>query len=377
MRILLATNYQPPRENSGGVEFAALELRKCWEQDGHSVTWVSSDIPPGNPLAPPGSIRIPSANFLQERWSIDIPIINPLCLPRLSRAVRECDAVNCHSLAPGLSVVVMLLAIRHRKPTVVTQHVPLIDLSSRIVNRVQQFILCQLARFCTHHDALLTFVSGMVRDWFIKHARLSEKNLRITPVGINQDDYRFVDDDERRTFKAKWKVAADKFNVLFIGRFEEKKGLVLLKEIAERTPEVQFNLRGSGTIDVESWKLPNVALLPFVSNKELRELYGAHELLILPSFGEGWPAVVPQAMACGLASLISEEAFSGYGRDSEMFLVRKRTVDDFVGVLQLASKGGIPLLARRKTLSDYAMQTWDWQRTARIYVDLFRTLGAK
>lgn len=377
MKILLATNYQPPRENSGGVEFAALELRKWWQAAGHSVTWASSDIPPGNPLAPSPSVRIPAGNLLQERWAIDIPLFNPFHLPRLARAVREHDAVNCHSLAPGISVAVMVLALRQKKPTVVTQHVPLIDLSSKLANRFQQFILFQTARYCTRRGALLTFVSPKVCDWFVGHAGLNKEATRITPVGISQDDYFFVTDDQRRACQAKWKVPADAFNVLFIGRFEEKKGLGLLRQIAEKLPKVRFNLRGSGTIDARAWGLPNVAILPYVSNQELRELYGAHDLLILPSFGEGWPAVVPQAMACGLASLISQEAFSGYGRDPDMFLVRRRVLDEFVEAVQLAADGEIPLVRQRKALSDYAMRTWNWQTTAELYVKLFEEAGTQ
>ena len=45
MRILMATNYQPP--HMGGIEYAAGSLKRCWENAGHTVTWITTDIPRG------------------------------------------------------------------------------------------------------------------------------------------------------------------------------------------------------------------------------------------------------------------------------------------------------------------------------------------
>jgi glycosyltransferase involved in cell wall biosynthesis len=91
----------------------------------------------------------------------------------------------------------------------------------------------------------------------------------------------------------------------------------------------------------------------------------------MPSFGEGWPAVVPQAMACGLACLVSEETFTGYGRDRDRFLVAERTPEAVVAALTRCAEGLEPLLQQRRACSDYACRVWDWQRTARQYIDIF------
>ena len=58
MRILLVSNYQPP--HMGGIEFAAQSLKACWERDGHTVTWLTTDLPRG---ARPGA---PDTKALQE-----------------------------------------------------------------------------------------------------------------------------------------------------------------------------------------------------------------------------------------------------------------------------------------------------------------------
>jgi glycosyltransferase involved in cell wall biosynthesis len=375
VRILLVSNYQPP--HMGGIEFAAQSLKRCWEKDGHQVTWLTTDLPPGGRPQAPDNVRVWAWNFLENRFQINSPIVCPTSYPAIRRLVHEHDAVNVHSLAPGLSTVALHAALRARRPTVVTQHVGIIPLGSRFMSAVQEFFVCRAARWGIRRGAFVTFVGAAVREWFLRNAGISEDKTFMTPAGIDQDTYFFVPPPEREAFRKKWKIDDGSLNVLFVGRFYDKKGLPLIGEIAAALPHIRFTLVGNGPVNAQAWRLPNVRVISeFVSNSELRELYGAHDLFIMPSFGEGWPAVVPQAMACGLACLVSEECFQGYNRDAQRFLVRPRTSDAMAAVIQDASKGAVGLLKERKALSDYASATWDWQRTARIYVDLLRRLGA-
>jgi len=373
MKILLVTNYQPP--HMGGIEFAAISLKRCWQDAGHEVTWLTTDLPRGGRPSTADNVRIPAANFFESLWQINSPVVSPLAYPRIARLVREHDAISIHSLAPGLSTVALFAALRAKKPTIATQHVGVIPMKAAVLSLVQDRFLCTAARWCTRRGALLTFVGQAVRDWFLQHANVPEDKVFMTPAGIDRSDYHFVDDAERAGFRAKWQTEHHSFNVLFVGRFYEKKGLPLLQEVARRCPDIHFTLVGTGPLDPAAWGLPNIRLVGFVETSELRELYGSHDLFIMPSVGEGWPAVVPQAMACGLPCLISEETFQGFNRDPDRFLVCTRNADVIAGMLRDAAAGKIPLVAARRELSDYATTTWDWRRTADIYLDLFRRLG--
>jgi len=376
MRILIVSNYQPP--HMGGIEFAAGSLKRCWEEDGHEVTWMTTDIPRGARESTTDNVRISAGNIFEKLFQINSPVVSPFEYGRIVKEIESHDVVNPHSLAPGLASLCLILALRRKRPVVATQHVGVIKLKWRLLDGVQRGVYRRMTRWSVDRGAKITFVGRAVRDWFSSMTRIPQDRFTMTPAGIDQDTFYFVPAEERKALREKWQLADDRLNVLFVGRFYEKKGLPLLKAVAERSPNVQFTLLGSGPIDAAAWALPNVRVLGFVKTEELRELYGSHDLFIMPSFGEGWPAVVPQAMACGLPCLISEETFEGFNQDPEQFLVRKRNADVLCETLNEAAAGRIDLLKDRKSLSDYATSTWDWKKTARIYLDLFqRAMGSR
>ena len=357
----------------GGIEFAAAALKDCWQRMGHEVTWLTSDEPRGARADEKGNVRTKTWNGLERRFQINAPIPFPSEWPKIAKLVGAHDVVNAHSLAPGVSSAALLAAVWQRKPLVVTQHVGVIKISG-IVNTMQEKFITGLARHAIRNGAWITFVGEAVREWFVQNARLPQDRIVMTPAGIDSRSYYFVPDAERVALRRKWERRDDALNVLFVGRFYEKKGLPLIGELARRFPNVRFTLVGGGPVDPAKWNLPNVRLVSFVKTEELRELYGAHDLFIMPSYGEGWPAVVPQAMACGLACLISEECFTGHNRDAERFIVCPRTVDAIAAQLGKIAEGSVALIRARQELSAYAMETWDWQRTAEIYAGLFERL---
>lgn len=371
MKILLVTNYQPP--HMGGIEFAAGSLKRCWEHAGHKVTWMTTDIPRGALPPAPDNIRVPAANIFERLWQINSPLVSPLAYPEIARRIREHDVINIHSLAPGLSILALYAALRRNRPVVATQHVGVIPMRNALLDAFQKKFICALARRCVRRGVPLTFVGKAVRDWFVEQAGIPAGRLIMTPAGIDRQDFYFVPETERNQWRKKWGLAGKRFNILFVGRFYEKKGLSLIKQLAACCPELSFTLLGSGPLNPGSWSLPNVHVVPFVSTAELRELYGSHDLFIMPSIGEGWPAVIPQAMACGLPCLISEETFQGYDCDRELFIICARDAAQLRE--KIMSQINAPVSpARREAISKYAVEHWDWEKTAGIYLGLFELL---
>jgi glycosyltransferase involved in cell wall biosynthesis len=80
----------------------------------------------------------------------------------------------------------------------------------------------------------------------------------------------------------------------------EKKGLSVVRRLADMRPDLRFVLAGRGPINPGSWALTNVTDVGTQSQEELAELYRRADCLLLPSVGEGYPLVIQEAMSSGL-----------------------------------------------------------------------------
>lgn len=111
-----------------------------------------------------------------------------------------------------------------------------------------------------------------------------------------------------------------KFKILFVGRFEEEKGLkVLLKGIyliSKEIDNVEFLLVGDGSLKrwikdfIKTNNLKNVKLLGTYSHNEMPKIYNMCDIFILPSFTEGSPASLIEALSCGMASIATNVGMS-------------------------------------------------------------------
>ena len=105
-------------------------------------------------------------------------------------------------------------------------------------------------------------------------------------------------------------VKRDPAFVLFLGRLEEKKGVfVLLDAVAKISSSNDFCLLLGGTGDRDSVSAridqlgisEQVQLLGWIDGDEKRDLLSQATMLVLPSFAEGLPMSVLEAMASGTA----------------------------------------------------------------------------
>ncbi len=100
-------------------------------------------------------------------------------------------------------------------------------------------------------------------------------------------------------------------SVLFLGRLCKEKGIYDLLEtipsVVELIPDAHFYICGDGEMDLvkeraRSLGLENKIVLPgWVRGKKKDTILGKCETLVLPSYFEGMPMVVLEAMSCGYA----------------------------------------------------------------------------
>lgn len=147
---------------------------------------------------------------------------------------------------------------------------------------------------------------------------LSERAKRIAPdtpaevLPLGADPDRFPTADAN-SIRADFGIDPDESLVLFCGQFIERKGVPLLVE-AIRTGAVEnarFVFVGHGgdrKRDVEQLASArdDVSVFEGVTNSELAKWFAAADLFVLPSYAEGRPTVVYEAMASETAVLATD-----------------------------------------------------------------------
>lgn len=108
--------------------------------------------------------------------------------------------------------------------------------------------------------------------------------------------------DKKTILKTKEKFNTD---VLFVGRYESRKGFEDLKTVSRDLKEIDFYLIGDDNFQPEH---PNITNLGRVDNTKISKYYDKHSILFFPSYTEAWGLVVLEAMARGNVVLASNLA---------------------------------------------------------------------
>lgn len=90
-------------------------------------------------------------------------------------------------------------------------------------------------------------------------------------------------------------------NIIFVGHVTKEKGCMDIISIAEKLPNINFKLIGGMSEVFKSISKPkNVHLYGEIAKEEVLNEMLSSDLLLFPTYNEGFPNVVLEAMACGL-----------------------------------------------------------------------------
>lgn len=125
---------------------------------------------------------------------------------------------------------------------------------------------------------------------------------------------RCIIDDEKASLRNELDLQGEKI-VLSVGRFIPVKGFDVLIQAAQLTkPNIKIYIVG-GTPSEEYLQLckdnQRVSFLNFMNKAELRRVYCAADLFVLPTRGDVWGLVINEAMACGLPVVTTDKCGAG------------------------------------------------------------------
>lgn len=145
-----------------------------------------------------------------------------------------------------------------------------------------------------------------------------EKSWLVSNLGINNNKIVVISNGiDTELFSPKESHTCGRNTVLWNGRFVEGKGLKYLLHAVTKLmtllPDLQVLLVGDGPQKGEIEELihelnleKNITIKCFVPYEDMADIYRYSSILVLPSFNEGVPRSMLEAMACGKPVIITE-----------------------------------------------------------------------
>ncbi len=219
----------------------------------------------------------------------------------------EIDILHIHSPLPPF--------IKTSKPIVLTIHTPMLTDYRRVkINSIYSLFSKISAKLVSYPQELklikasniITTVSESVAQELKKYY-IKNKDIIVTGNGV--DEKFFNDKNNKSNDRQK--------NILFVGRIDREKGVFDLIECAKyifsTRSDIFFNLAGKGRDlkkllkKIKKAKIQNrFIFLGQVEKYHIVILYQNASIFVLPSYHEGLPGVILEAMSCGLPIIATD-----------------------------------------------------------------------
>jgi glycosyltransferase involved in cell wall biosynthesis len=382
MKILLVSHFYST--HGGGVETVALEVaRQLSERHGCSITWIASDCDP--PVSAPGLQSLPMRcfNSLERVLGIPYPLWSMRSIGRMVRSIAAADVVHLHECLYMGNILAFFAARLHGKPVLVTQHIGAVPFKSAILRCIHEVMNRLLGRLILGGANQTVFISRSVQDYFEPRIRFNRRPQHI-PNGVDAALFRPPrSPEEINGLRRELNLPPEHPVLLFVGRFVEKKGLHLLKQMVQRTPQWVWAFAGHGVQDPGKWGLPNVVVYRGRRQATLVPLYHAADLLVLPSVGEGFPLVVQESLACGTPAVVSDDIPQALPEAASMLFSamspanqpRERVVAAWLSKLESLLQDRKALREGASARAGRARELWSWTRCGEAYAHILDKLA--
>jgi glycosyltransferase involved in cell wall biosynthesis len=366
MRIgVLAHNYPP---HPGGLE-VMVENVSARLAERHEVVVVTAAWADAPRLESRGRLRIHRLPALHhtERRGVPYPVVYG---PGVAAALRElstCDVLHAHGALYVGSLAAERLARIRRMPMVLTEHVGFVPYSSALVVGIEKAAWALIGdRVVTASSAIATY-NARVQQW-MQH-RYPRRDVLFVGNGVDCAQFRPLEGVERREARASFGLPADAVLVLYAGRATEKKNFPTVRAIPRRG----FQLVACGAD--RRLDEPGIIDLGVVQHERMAALYGAVDLFVLASVGEGFPLSLQEAMASGCPAVVLWDA--GYSTSLDRVVVQAcETLDQIGPAVQALVAGSDARAELSRRARRWAMERWSWEATVSAYERIFTGLVA-
>lgn len=300
MHICMITGEFPPV--CGGIGYYVYNLSKILKKRGYTVTVLTR----GSIFKGIYTIELDGINIWKIRYFPIYPFhvrfhgyfLNDILL----KNKKKFDIIHFHSpLVPFLKT---------NLPTVVTQHGTVLGDTSNSTNQDLASIVTKIfARefialdyeVLSNSDVITTVSNSCMNE--IKTMLPEKKEIHVIGNGV-----------DTTLFRPDPTINRDLKTILYTGRLDSRKGIydliISAQEVCKKFPDSKFIITGKGPnreyLEKIITKLrlnENVIFTGYISKNMLLKLYQSSTLYVLPSYYEGLPTTLLEAMSCGLPSI--------------------------------------------------------------------------
>lgn len=315
MRVLLVSHVAPP--HIGGVENLVQFEAEAFAAAGHRVEWLTSDADgDGDELTARDGVtvqRVPAWHLLERRFRIAFPLFSPSLVWRLWRAVGRADLVHVHGLVFLGSPLAALFARLRGKRCLCTDHGGMLHYRSRLANAALWLSMQTLGRVTARCSTRLIAYNREVEALLTRLGGRADKVLFLSnPVDLAL--FHPPTDAERRAAREAlgWD---DRPRALCVSRLLPHKGIDVLleaRQLGGGAFEAVFCGPGEDRMR-EHIRDRGGECLPPRPRDQVRQLYHAADVFVLPSHNEGFPVAIQEALSCGLPVVTSDhDAYAPY-----------------------------------------------------------------
>lgn len=277
------------------------------------------------------------------------------------------DIVHIHAIGPSLMIpIVRLLGMK----VVMTHHGP--DYDRQKWGRLSKSILKLGERVGVKYANHIIVISKHIQE-LIEEKYQVKQNVSLIHNGVNltckqtNDSYLKELGVEKQSY------------ILAVGRFVKEKGFDLLLKAFQNLQNKNIKLIIAGDADHEDQyslelkkmaKQQNVILTGFIQKDKLSQLYGGARLFVLPSFHEGLPISLLEAMNCHCDVLVSDIPANKEVELSNECYFRCGDIQSLLNCLELKLKSNwMP--------GQYDMASYNWDCIAQQTKDIYDSLSQK
>jgi glycosyltransferase involved in cell wall biosynthesis len=293
----------PPNE---GIGYYTYNLSKKLLEKGHEIVVITRGSSKKTQTEIFNNIEIIRAPYVPI-YPFYLKIHGIFVNKVLKSLESNIDLVHIHTpLSPFVKTSLPIITTVHTPMLTDYRQVEIKSIYSLLSKISARFISYPLEKKLIQSSDVITTVTKSVAQE-LKEFYFDSKSINVVENGV----------DEKIFYPKKEKSEKSIKYAMFVGRIDREKGLFDLVEcgryICKERPELYFIIAGKGRdLNKLIKKIKNAGLqdrfifLGQVNKDNLVKLYQNATLFILPSYHEGLPSVVLEAMSCSLPVIVTD-----------------------------------------------------------------------